>query len=441
MLRINNPFVPAEAGTQALLTGKEELDSRFRGNDRTGKSAAQPSASGRTAFENTTRWIAVIGLSLALGYLLILATATLSGQWLIDARGRPIASDFVNVWAAGRLAADGHPALAYDWTVHKSMEVRAVGYAFANYYGWHYPPTFLFVASALAMVPILPATFLWLAVTLPVYLAVIRAIFSHRAGYLLALGFPATLWNVTASQNGFLTAALIGGTLTLLERQPIAAGVCLGLLSYKPHFGLLFPIALFAARQWRALIAASATTLALIVLSLLVYGSESWLAFFAATPKMTEAVLSQGLAEFGRLQSVFGLVRTYGGSETFAWVTQLIAALGCVAATFALWRSRAAYQLKAGTLAALALIATPYLYVYDLCVLAVAFAFLLRYALARGMMAIEAVGLAAAAALLLAYPYVKTQVGLAAAAIILGLLAHRLASGARQGNYAAARHR
>jgi arabinofuranan 3-O-arabinosyltransferase len=384
------------------------------------------------------RWIAAIGLSLVLGYLVILASAAFSGQWLIDGQGRPIASDFVNVWAAGRLAADGHPALAYDWTVHKSMEVRAVGHAFANYYGWHYPPTFLFAASALALVPILPATFLWLAVTLPVYLAAIRAIFGHRAGYLLALGFPATLWNVTASQNGFLTAALIGGMLTLLERQPIAAGVCLGLLTYKPHFGLLFPIALVAARGWRALTAATATALVMIALSLIVFGTSPWLAFFAATPKMTQAVLGDGLAEFGRLQSVFGLVRSVGGSESAAWSAQIIVALACAATTFAIWRSRIAYELKAASLAVLALLATPYLYIYDLCILAVAVAFLLRHALARGLMAIEVAGLAAAATLLLAYPYVKTQVGLAAAAIILGLLAQRLASGSPQRNDAIA---
>jgi hypothetical protein len=353
-----------------------------------------------------------------------------TGTWLLDGDGRPIASDFVNVWAAGRLAADGHPALAYDWTIHKSVEIRAVGHAFENYYGWHYPPTFLFVAALLAAVPILPATFVWLAATGAGYLAAIRAIFGERAGYLLALGFPATLWNVTASQNGFLTAALIGGTLTLIERQPVAAGVCLGLLSYKPHFGLLFPVALLAARQWRALLAATVTALAMIVLSLAVHGPDAWLAFFAATPKMTEAVLGQGLAEFGRLQSLFGFVRVLGFGEKVAWSAQIVLALACVVTTFAVWRSRAAYELKAASLAALTLIATPYLYIYDLVVLAVAVAFLLRYALPRGLLAAEAAGLAIGAALLLAYPYVKSQVGLAAALIVLALTAFRMRSAA-----------
>ena len=58
---------------------------------------------------------------------------------------------------------------------------------------------------------------------------------------------------MTAGQNGFLTAALIGGTLGLLERRPALAGVCLGLLTYKPQFGLLFPIVLIADRRWRTI--------------------------------------------------------------------------------------------------------------------------------------------------------------------------------------------
>jgi hypothetical protein len=392
------------------------------------------------------RLIAVVGLSLALGYLVILGSALFTGQWLIDAQGQPIASDFVNVYAAGRLTADGHPALAYDWTVHKSMEVRAVGHGFDNYYGWHYPPTFLFLAAALSLMPFLPASLFWLAATAAPYLAAMRGIVGGRSGYLIAIGFPATLWNVTAGQNGFLTAGLIGGTLLLLDpptlklrrarqaesaealakaerRCSVLAGICLGLLSYKPHFGLLFPVALIAAGHWRALGAAAVTTLLMIAVSWFAFGTETWMAFFAATPKMTEAVLGQGLAEFGRLQSVFGFARSIGWSEATAWAMQIMVALACIVTTFALWRGRASFALKAAALPALTLIATPYLYIYDLTILAIAAAFLLRSASPRGLIATEIIGLAAAAALLLSYPYLKMQVGLGAVLIVVALIA------------------
>jgi hypothetical protein len=368
------------------------------------------------------RLIAVVGLTLALGYGVVLIGAMITGDWLIDAQGRPLASDFVNVYAAGRLAGDGHAPLAYDWAAHKAMEVRALGHGFDNYYGWHYPPPFLFVAAGLALLPFLAAAVIWLALTLPLYAATVRAIAGTRAGWCLALGFPAVLWNATAGQNGFLTAALFGGTLALLERQPVLAGVCLGLLTYKPHFALLFPFALAAGGYWRALITAGAVALAMAALSWFAFGSETWMAFFRWMPTTTQAVLGDGRADWDRLQSVFGFVRAhhglFGGSEMLAWTAQIAVALIVTALVSGLWRTRAPYALKAAALAAGALLVTPYLYMYDLVVLAVAVAFLLRHARDRGFSSVDVVALAAATVLLLIYPYAKTQVGLAAVAIV-----------------------
>jgi len=211
----------------------------------------------------------------------------------------------------------------------------------------------------------------------------------------------------------------------LLERRPLLAGICLGLLTYKPQFGLLFPIVLIADRRWAMLAAAAIVAVALAALSWLAFGSAAWEGFIHSTPLTSRVVLGEGGADWERLQSLFGLVRAHGGGETLAWTVQAIAMLALTVGLVWLWRSRAAYDLKAAALAAGALLATPYLYIYDIVVLAVAVAFLLRYALARGFTAAEILGLPVAGALLLAYPYAKTQVGLAAATIVLALVAHR----------------
>jgi hypothetical protein len=373
----------------------------------------------------TARIVTLAGLTLALAFVVVLAGAYFNGHWLFDAAGRPIANDFVNVFAAGRLALEGHAAAAYDWTVHKATEVQAVGYDFGSYYGWHYPPTFLFAAATLALLPFTAAALVSLGVTLPLYAASLRGIVGDRAGWFLALGFPAALWNVTAGQNGFLTAALIGGTLLLLERRPLLAGICLGLLTYKPHFGLLFPFALLAGGHRRTLSAASVTALCMIVASVAVFGAETWIAFARWMPVTSHVVLGEGGADWDRLQSLFGLVRAHGGDMTLAWTAQGVAALAALVGVCALWRSRAPYELKAAALSCGALLATPYLYMYDLVVLAVPAAFLVRIALAHGFTRSEAIMLPAGAALLLIYPYVKTQVGLAAVIIVAALIVLR----------------
>lgn len=374
---------------------------------------------------SAARLVTVIGLALALAYLIFLAGAYLKGDFLTDTQGRPIANDFVNVYAAGKLVDAGDAAAAYDWPVHKAAETSAVGHDFANYYGWHYPPTFLFVAAALATLPYLAASLVWLVATLIVYAASVAAILGSRAGIALAFGFPAALWNVTAGQNGFLTATLIGGTLGLLERHPALAGVCLGLLTYKPQFGLLFPIVLIADRRFLTIAVAAAVAAALGAASWLAFGTATWAAFIHATPAISHAALSDGAIGFARMQSPFGLVRTLGGGAALAWTAQGAATLALAVALALMWRGRAAYDLKAAALAAGALIATPYVFTYDLVVLAVAVAFLLRHALIRGLWPSEAAGLIAAGALILSFPYAPGQVGLCAAVIVAALAGRR----------------
>lgn len=376
--------------------------------------------------QSPLRLIAVVSAMLAAISTVVLIGAYFSGHWLLDAQGRPIANDFVNVWAAGRMALEGNAAAAFDWAAHKAMEVQGVGHDFANYYGWHYPPTFLFVAAPLSLMPFLAASLAWLAATLPGYLAAMRAIVGTRAGYLIALGCPAAMWNTVAGQNGFLTASLIGGTLALLEKRPAMAGVLLGLLTYKPQFGLLFPLVLIAGGYWLTIGMAAATALIVAALSWFIFGAAPWLAFAAGLGTTSDAVLTQGLADLNRLQSVFGVVRAHGGSMMLAWSIHITAAAAVAVAVCALWRSRAPYALKAAALCAGTLLVTPYLYMYDLVVLAIAAAFLIRHATRDGFTFADHAALAAAALLLLVYPYATTQVGLAAVIAIAALTAHRV---------------
>ena len=192
--------------------------------------------------------VVLIAFALAVAHAAFLATFWVDGLWA-DKTGAP--SDFIAVWAAGKLASAGHAASVYDWGVHELVEQTAVGHPFAGYFGFHYPPTFLFVAVALSMLSYGTAYTVWALGTFPAYLIAIRSIVGDRIGYLLAAAFPAVLANFTIGQNGFVTAGLIGGTLTLMRQRPIMAGVLLGLLMFKPHLGLLFPIALIAGREWR----------------------------------------------------------------------------------------------------------------------------------------------------------------------------------------------
>jgi len=370
--------------------------------------------------------VELICFALVVAHAVYLAAAYLFGQWVVAPDGGGVPSDFVNVWAAGRLALGGHAAMAYDWPAHKLVEETAIGHQFAGYFGWHYPPTFLFVAAGLALLPYATAYLVWVFATFPAYLAAVRAIVGDRIGYALAAAFPAVLPNFIVGQNGFLTAGLFGGALMLLERRPIAAGVLIGLLTYKPHLGLLFPVALVAGGYWRTLATAATVALAMAAAAWLCFGGAAWAAFVANIGHTSQAFLSDGWADFGKLQTAFGLTRTLGGGEALAWAVQAAVALAAAAAIAALWRSRAVPEIKAAALGAAAMLATPYLYMYDLVVLAVPLAFLFRLGRSRGFLPHEMSGIGVAGLLILIFPFVKVPVGFAAVLVVAALVARRV---------------
>jgi hypothetical protein len=76
---------------------------------------------------------------------------------------------------------------------------------------------------------------------------------------------------------------------------------------------------------------------------------------------------------------VFGLTRTLGASAAVGWSLQAATTALAALAVVRLWRSRTAFALKAAGLAAAAVLATPYVFAYDLPVLAVPLAFLWRH--------------------------------------------------------------
>jgi hypothetical protein len=83
------------------------------------------------------------------------------------------------------------------------------------------------------------------------------------------------------------------------------------------------------------------------------------------------------------------------------------------------------FDLQAAALAAAALLATPYLYVYDLVVLAIPMAFLIRTARVTGFLRGEIVWLAAANLCILLFPAVHAPIGLVAVLIVAMLVVRR----------------
>ncbi len=379
--------------------------------------------------------------------LLVIAALGLIGwiamaDGLIDRNGKPIGTDFSNVYAAGALTLEGKPADPYDPVLQHAAEKRVFGRDDVPFFGWHYPPFFLLLAAALATLPYALALFAWMALTIPLYLASIRAIcaaptFPLRDTLLVAAAFPAVFVNLGHGQNGFLTTALLGGALVLLDRKPIVAGVLIGLLAYKPQFGVLIPLVLLVTWRWRVIAAAVATIAALSLITTALFGMSVWPAFAASAEYSRTIVLEAGATGWEKIQSIFSAVRALGGSVQLAYVAQGALMLALAASLVWLWRSRAAYELKAAALALGCLLATPYVLDYDLAVLAIAIAFLAKHGFANGFRDGEITLLAIAWAMPLFARTVMSATSIPFGLIILlmlyGLTLRRAAQDARTG--------
>jgi hypothetical protein len=263
---------------------------------------------------------------------------------------------------------------------------------------------------------------IWLAASLAAYLAAIRAILPRPETLLLALAFPAVFVNLGHGQNGFLTAALLGFALQMLDRRPWLAGMLIGLLAYKPQFGALIPLALLAGRRWSAIGAAIATLAALSALSTIALGSGIWHAFAQSTAFTQQVVLEMGGTGWEKIQSVFSATRMWGVGLQTAYAAQAALALVLASSLAWLWHSDAAFELKASALATASLLATPYVLDYDLVVLAVSIAFFARHGLRQGFLDYEISLLAAAWVVPLLARAVTGATGLPLGLVILAAL-------------------
>jgi hypothetical protein len=227
--------------------------------------------------------------------------------------------------------------------------------------------------------PYVAAFAAWTVVTLLLYLVAIYLIVPRPIAILAALSPFPVFFNFWLGQNGFLLAGLMGLSLTLMERRPRLSGVLLGLLTFKPQIGILFPFALFVSRQWRVAISAMATGVVLIVTSVVVFGYQGW-------PSFIHALVDRGPSLGVRLESVYGFLWLAGISPTIAWPIQLAVAGAVTVVVCWVWARPLPHSLKAAALCSAAPMATPYVHGHDLCILAIAAAFLVKDGLARGFL-------------------------------------------------------
>jgi hypothetical protein len=334
----------------------------------------------------TQRRIWLYGSGTVVAYAIGLMARLFTHSWIFQAGGKLSCIDFSHFWVSGIIAGSRNPALVYDFSTFSAARADLGGVnACMVINHFVYPPTYLFFTYPLGLMPYVAAFAAWTVLTLLLYLVAIYLIVPRPIAILAALSPFPVFFNFFLGQNGFLLAGLMGLSLVLMERRPRLSGVLLGLLTFKPQIGVLFPFALVVSRKWRVVVSAMAASVVLIVVSMVVFGYQGWPSFIHVLADRGSS-LSPISQESMRLESVYGLLWLDGISPPIAWAMQLAVAGAVAALVCWVWARPLPHSLKAAALCSAAPLATPFVHGHDLCVLAIAAAFLVKDGLTRGFL-------------------------------------------------------
>jgi alpha-1,2-mannosyltransferase len=296
-----------------------------------------------------------------------------------------IGTEFRMFWIGSSMAWHGELSDIYDIKKFEAAEMRLSGTEQGHI--WLYPPPFLLMVLPLSLLPYLPSLALWLAVTLSGYVLVLRRICPQPYVFFWMVFFPGIVSNFLVGHNGFLSGALLGGGLLVLNRSPILAGILFGLFFYKPQLGILLPLALMAGRRWQVLGATVISGAAIAGASALMFGPDIWLQFLRNLPRAAELTDSPWF--WDRMPTLYAAARAAGNGALMAWTLQGITMLGVMAGIYWVWSGKASAASRAAILILGILLFTRYAFLYDYAILALPLAWLWQEGQATGWLPLE----------------------------------------------------
>ncbi|WP_179400617.1 glycosyltransferase family 87 protein [Burkholderia guangdongensis] len=329
---------------------------------------------------------------------MLLAAGVLTALWATMSHGfttrdviRP-GSDFAVFWTASDMTLHGHAASVYDSRAFAHAQYALLDqFQSGMFLPWLYPPTMLLFVAPLSLVPFLPAYFLFFAGSFLCYAHALRTLTGLRVllprprlAALVVLAYPAVFIAFMQGQNSIATAGIAALALVHLDRRPIVAGLLISLLAIKPQLAVLFPVALIAARAWRAFAAAAVGTVAFVCASLMISGTGAIHGAIHAVSSVQSYHLMRSAAYWDASPTTFAALRLAGAPLSIAYAMQFAVAMLAIASTVGVWRRTRDLRLRAAVLAIATLLTTPYLWHYELTWLGIAVFCLVAYGLEAG---------------------------------------------------------
>jgi hypothetical protein len=343
--------------TYGLVVLKRSRTDRVAMTAQTGLPSA--SAAGAGAFFKLAMAFGVVVVGLEIGYLLY-------SPLPYDPIGYYVGRDFVSTWMGGQLALTGDPAPFFGPDAYNALLKEKFGPGYPLHI-WSYPPHFLLFTWVWALMPYMLSYVLYSLFGLALYLVVVTDGRPRADHLMLLILAPAVTVNIWCGQTGFLVTALLIGGLIQLDRRPVLAGVLFGMLSIKPHLGLLLPLMLALTGRWRTIAAAAVTIAVLVAVTSLAFGPKVWMAYLNdAMPTQSRIVVGNFEHFMVHMPTAFMSARSAHLPLSVAVCAQaLVSAAAVLAVAWTFWRRRER-DLSNALFVTATFLVTPYAFNYDM---------------------------------------------------------------------------
>jgi alpha-1,2-mannosyltransferase len=278
----------------------------------------------------------------------------------------PFGGDFVNLWTVGKLVLSGAADSVYRhesfMEFQRTLVPQDIGLRL-----WAYPPHSLLFVWPFGLAGYFAMFAVWSVLGLGVLAAGARRIGFNSVETAILTFSPASLQCIYYGQTGNLACGLMLFALAGSSLRTPSSIAAAALLTVKPQTGFLLPILWLLRRRWSLLLATSAATLFLVVLSVLFFGAESWKDYVADTLPTLSGLERGGTGPFlYMIPSLFISLRLVGFEGHSALFVHLAFA-GLVAMLLVWWLARSRDSIRQAALILIAgCLITPYLHVYDL---------------------------------------------------------------------------
>jgi hypothetical protein len=300
--------------------------------------------------------------------------------WLTGSGVRSIAGplkggDFVQFYAMGAAVAQDRSAPLYDVDRLHRVQVALVPASDAEQYLPVYPPQTWLLFVPLTALPFGVAAVVWTAILMAGYAWVVRATWLAVAdavpdGRFVAYAsaaFP-PFWNLIINgQNTIvpLVAFFLAWRAFAADRR-VLAGAALGLLFFKPTFGLPLAAIVLLRREWRTLaglLGMAVVQGAAIALTVGLSSISDYVAFMWRVTAV-EYLVEPDPFELHSLRAVAKLAP--GWVATAIW---LVASGWVIERTWRVWRNDTPLEVRMGLLVTASVLVSPHLFLYDAAVL------------------------------------------------------------------------